>query len=730
MASPRNTRSSQTSRRQSSYSRQPSTRHAPRQSRSVGLGPSSADYSRRRHDRPDVPYRSYQDSPYGRATHSKQSGNGALGKIGSTIMWIWNKSKAVTVVLAVLIAFGCFMALDSAFTSSKILKGVSVGDVDVSNMTVEEAASAISATYEPRLASTTVYIFADEETANSDDLDLKILESDSLAEQLSFEEAQENKRLWITSAADLGASVPADDLANEAYNAGRGMGFISRMLTSINGESIEACASFDDASLSNLMSDINGALGYEMRDFGIEVADGCATVTEGNDGYMLDSAQFAGQLSDSLLSEDRSIVGFVAQLQFTPIHVTEQAATLTCDALNALVPSTVRFSMSSKDVDIWRNTLLGWVSTEPAEIEGPAERASDMGSCYLKPYIDPSIASSALLSFLEEGSDQGEVEVSYEFEGDDVFVQPNGEVAIPEVDDALRSLDSSLFDGFRSTLSFDGEVSVDPISVESRFSSDRLTLSDAITYGVVDAFSTFTTKYTNTSSTAGRTYNVHRAADLLNNSIAQADAKWSFNDAVGSCDEEHGFKEANVIEAGEYTTGIGGGICQVATTVFNAAYDAGLPIVERHNHSLYSSSYPAGRDAAIAYPDMDLIWKNNTSADILIRASYTDTSITVTLVGFDPKKQVSTETGEWKEGKNHGLRFEVNEDMAADTAYVKTAGTDGMEIAITRTVKDSDGNVELVDTFESIYAPITKVVVCGEGSDMDALRKKYGETSQ
>ena len=63
-----------------------------------------------------------------------------------------------------------------------------------------------------------------------------------------------------------------------------------------------------------------------------------------------------------------------------------------------------------------------------------------------------------------------------------------------------------------------------------------------------------------------------------------------------------GYKNAGAIVDGEYTDEIGGGVCQVATTVYNAVYDAGYPIVERHNHTLYIASYPEGRDAAIAFP--------------------------------------------------------------------------------------------------------------------------------
>ena len=70
---------------------------------------------------------------------------------------------------------------------------------------------------------------------------------------------------------------------------------------------------------------------------------------------------------------------------------------------------------------------------------------------------------------------------------------------------------------------------------------------------------------------------------------------------------------------GEVETGLGGGVCQVSTTVFNAAYEAGLPITERTNHALYISHYPLGRDATVDYPNVDLKFVNNTPHWLLLR---------------------------------------------------------------------------------------------------------------
>ena len=93
---------------------------------------------------------------------------------------------------------------------------------------------------------------------------------------------------------------------------------------------------------------------------------------------------------------------------------------------------------------------------------------------------------------------------------------------------------------------------------------------------------------------------------------------------------------------GELQTGLGGGVCQVSTTVFNAAYEAGLPITARTNHALYISHYPLGRDATVNYPDVDLKFVNDTGHWLLLRTFVGSSSLTVTLYGTPQHRRVET----------------------------------------------------------------------------------------
>ena len=95
----------------------------------------------------------------------------------------------------------------------------------------------------------------------------------------------------------------------------------------------------------------------------------------------------------------------------------------------------------------------------------------------------------------------------------------------------------------------------------------------------------------------------------------------------------------------EYEEAVGGGVSQVATTVFNAAWEAGVKIVERNPHSLYISRYQLGRDATVNYPDLDLKFRNDTPNWIFVAGGWDGGGITVSLYGGGPERRVESSAG-------------------------------------------------------------------------------------
>lgn len=129
----------------------------------------------------------------------------------------------------------------------------------------------------------------------------------------------------------------------------------------------------------------------------------------------------------------------------------------------------------------------------------------------------------------------------------------------------------------------------------------------------------------------GRVTNIHRIADLVNGTLVKPGETFSINETVGERTAEKGFVEAGAIADGEHVEEIGGGVSQFATTMFNAAYFAGLDITTYQAHSEYFTRYPRGREATMGFPDPDLAWKNDTPYGIIVGTSRTADSVTVTL---------------------------------------------------------------------------------------------------
>ena len=138
-----------------------------------------------------------------------------------------------------------------------------------------------------------------------------------------------------------------------------------------------------------------------------------------------------------------------------------------------------------------------------------------------------------------------------------------------------------------------------------------LTSDDVATMGLASLGSQFTTYFD--ASNPGRATNIALAAKLVDGTIVQPGATFSLNATMGPRSVNRGFDYAPVIAGdGVLRQGVGGGICQYATTLYNAVFFAGLPVVERHAHGLLIAHYPVGRDATVSWGGPDFKFRNDT----------------------------------------------------------------------------------------------------------------------
>ena len=172
----------------------------------------------------------------------------------------------------------------------------------------------------------------------------------------------------------------------------------------------------------------------------------------------------------------------------------------------------------------------------------------------------------------------------------------------------------------------------------------KLSAEKARGFGIKELVGTFTTPH---KSGEARVKNIHRIADLTRGHIIDPGESFSVNGFVGRRTTARGFVPAPVIEEGHFTEDVGGGISQFATTLFNAAFLAGLDFGEYQSHSIYITRYPYGREATLNYPHPDLVIRNTTPHGVLLWPTYTGSSITVSL--YSTKTYEVRQSGQTKE---------------------------------------------------------------------------------
>jgi len=240
----------------------------------------------------------------------------------------------------------------------------------------------------------------------------------------------------------------------------------------------------------------------------------------------------------------------------------------------------------------------------------------------------------------------------------------------------------------------------------------ELTTKDAKALGIREPISTFTTDMGLSSS--NRIWNVHLLGNFLDGTIVKAGETFSYNEVVGPRTIERGFREGQMIFGGVLMPSIGGGVCQTATTIFNAAFEAGLPVSERHNHSWYISHYPMGRDATVSWGGPDLVFKNDLKHAILIDVSYTDTTFTINFYGTKQGRKVTSTTASPTNYTQPKMQYAIDPTAAPGSKMVVAGGGPGFDTNVHRKVFEH-GKLIREDDFFTRYTPENPTTVYGPG---------------
>jgi vancomycin resistance protein YoaR len=240
----------------------------------------------------------------------------------------------------------------------------------------------------------------------------------------------------------------------------------------------------------------------------------------------------------------------------------------------------------------------------------------------------------------------------------------------------------------------------------------ELTTKEAKGLGVKEVMSTFTTTFN--AGDAPRVHNIGLIAAAVHGSLVRPGQVFSMNAATGQRTAAKGYRTAHVIQNGEIVDGLGGGVCQAGTTMFNAAFFAGLPVIERRNHSLHISHYPMGRDATLDWPGTDLKFRNDSPYGIYITSRATPSTLTFTFWSTSRGYKVTASTSAASNFRAPSTRYEDDPTLPKGKEVVEEPGSSGFDVTVSRTVTRG-GTVVRRDSFVSNYIPWVRVVRRGTG---------------
>ncbi|HZK28527.1 MAG TPA: VanW family protein, partial [Thermoclostridium sp.] len=192
-----------------------------------------------------------------------------------------------------------------------------------------------------------------------------------------------------------------------------------------------------------------------------------------------------------------------------------------------------------------------------------------------------------------------------------------------------------------------------------------------------------------------RVHNIKNACNRINQSLLLPQQEFSMDKALGDRTEKNGYKQARVIINNEYVDGLGGGICQVTSTVYNTVLLSGLVVLERRNHTLPASYIDVGRDATISQGYIDLRFKNTSDYSVLIEAKTKEDKLSVVFWGIEPVEKTSfmIRTKIIQVIEAQGVEAVVDPLLKAGEIEVLRQAKPGYKVEVYRDTLDKSGKV-------------------------------------
>lgn len=577
------------------------------------------------------------------------------------------KPRHSRAALAALIAVGTIVAIvvlaivvDSALYYNKIHKGISIEGVDVGGLTRGEAEAVVDEFVADAQASAIVLTSGD--------------------------------RSWPLMPEQVGTRMDVAGAVSEAMQISRKKNFFADLYTRFQlyftEQDIALEGTVDSAKMDQFLADLARQIDVAPVNAGlaIDVKSAKIEVIKDQKGTKVDR--------DTLREELKSILFTLHSTEVEiPLIVVEPEVTAE-DNREAQEQAEIMISAPL----ILTSEGRSWMLT-PEQIAAAMDFKSEFrnGVSTLVPYIS---AEKLDLSFFDEVAAAvatEPVDASFDSDGTKAWVIPGvvGRALDPEK--TVEALLAAALTSDARTV----EVAVTTVDPD-------LTTEEAEAMGIKDRLATYTTEPYRGS--ANRQVNVRITTQYASDVMLAPGEIYDFDKQIGPRTEARGYKLApGIVGNGEMEDVLGGGICQVSTTLFNAVFEAGLEIVERHNHSLYISHYPDGRDATVTAGSKNFRFRNDTDHYIWIRGTSDGITTTFNIYGTSDGRKVTSSFSGFSYGAARTEVTVVNPSLGPGTTKVKISGQSGRSCSVTRTVTWPDGRKK-TEKFNSYYPMIPKTI--------------------
>lgn len=601
------------------------------------------------------------------------------GKLARNLSWFL--VAPVTAMVLVIILLALLVTAYQYRHANRIFTGVVIWGVDLSGLTQEEAGQAVVTAF-PYLAEGTVIL-------NNPD----------------------NDQQWELTPAELGLSFNTEATVAAAWDVGRQGGPLNRLKQQFNawyyGSQVAPIVTFDEGQLDQALAQIAGEINQPAADASLGFDGTNVTFATSQVGRSLDVADTRARLISTLDGLSDAQVQLLIHDTHPRIDDTSQAAQEIQQVLSG--PMTLYLQEPLAGVDLDKATIS---VEELAKLIRVHTIEDAEGKASTQMILDEN-ALRAWLAPYEELLQRDPANARYYFDDNTrelVLVEPHVNGRVLDIDATIEQFLQQVKTPDRSMPFILQEIVP---TVHSEATAEEL--------GITELVSESTTWFY--GSADERMHNIARSASNFYGIVIAPGEEFSFNHFLGEVSAEQGYEQGLIIAGGRTIEGVGGGVCQVSTTAFQAAFWAGFPITERWEHGYrvgyYDDGEGPGMDATVYSPIVDLRFINDTPYHLLIENYYSEANSSLTF------KFYSTGLGREivKEGPiienvvpAKADIWELNEEFEAGEIEQVDWAVEGADVTVGRSVFNASGDLIRQDTFVSNYIPWQNIYQYGPGT--------------